>query len=404
MIKSDDVVVPNIKLVVGDGKPLTNAAIPVRWCLSKATLEKIASEDGESSAQIIIVAMDDRGYQHRTIAPLSQGMTYINLNRAGINKIHALILYNPKYDYSVKAIKDMYLSKETRNHFEACLIVHDDVISPYSSTVCSYINTNHFVSIDVPIELFGKEPPEWLKGLVNTWQDSSMDDQCSWRRRVMFFAFVKSWVMLTVAVLSYILHTFLVVFMVFIGIRPHKMDYSFLKRPLLSLGNINEFFSDIPSFNHIVYDKKHQFKLWRMLLVPAYVSVLVFIGDMLLNIPWSLDNVVMLLYMMGASLATPFVLILGVMYVVNNFKSVRSFGSWLNNKLIAPIIKWDNERKLKATIKYNALMKERYLESVSYLSCINNSEASVCLVPKQNMTMKLRYDAIKNKVCKPMMR
>jgi hypothetical protein len=182
-----------IELIVGDGKPLQNASLPIRWCIDAQTLNRI-KEQGGADAQILLVSIDEKGGEERVMVPLSQGMTFFNIRRPGESTINAFVVW-ARGDTHLNKLKNYFLMYSSGS-FDYRLVLSGKIYIDKDSPVFQIFDDSSKVNVVIPIDLFGKEPAAWFKSLVNVWstrQPTLMDDECSWRRRVIMFFLFKIW-------------------------------------------------------------------------------------------------------------------------------------------------------------------------------------------------------------------
>lgn len=230
---------PFFQLVIGDGNSIEvdNATVPVRWCLNESMarliLECYAAEYNIEDLYIALSVCHPRTnsydtdveYQDlsRTVAPLKDGMAYVTINRPGKFVVYASILL-PRNDKALKSglkrlhrrtkrgymdesISNFSLSpeKDTLEGFAErcrynCQIVANFVgINDYinrgicQDSVYSTANVQFAIDGTCPPELFSSITPNWFTDWVNYGYETSVVDQCSFRRRLIVWALIKSW-------------------------------------------------------------------------------------------------------------------------------------------------------------------------------------------------------------------
>lgn len=235
---------PFFQLVVGDGNSVEveNAIVPVRWCLNEVMLREIISSLGRIRPNVKIEEFyigltvshpttslydDDVVYKElsRAIVPLKDGMTYVTINRPGKFIIYASILLPRKIKQVNREIKKALtrsssgrLEHEIGGHYykqdeEVTLGNFVDHCWSDCEIVTGFIGVNNHLryhlnlnptdpnctiqfAIDgtCPPELFSSITPGWFTNWVNYGCESKVVDQCSFRRRLIVWALVKSWV------------------------------------------------------------------------------------------------------------------------------------------------------------------------------------------------------------------
>jgi len=171
---------------------VSTGSVAVSWCLDHEVLKELANQ-GLHDPQIVIVVAPTEKYhiskESRRVVPLKDLMTYIECRSAGPNKIYALISFREPKD-----AREHYLSKEDgayRNNvldydgesYSSRLIGQED---PDDIEAGNYKYLSEPLAINVPKGVFAPEPPKWEKAWVNLFFRSKTVDQCDYRRRRLF--------------------------------------------------------------------------------------------------------------------------------------------------------------------------------------------------------------------------
>lgn len=160
---------------------VTGGSIPVTWCADQELLKKLADNDVRDPYVVIVVAPDGPGYHSskevRKVVPLKDLMTYVDFRVAGKNKIFGFVSFKGAH------AKTTYLSRRD-GVFDTDILNHNgsDFVD-FSSNTYKEFGTTEPILIDVPADLFAEEPAHWEKAWVNHWFSSKSPDQCSFRRR-----------------------------------------------------------------------------------------------------------------------------------------------------------------------------------------------------------------------------
>jgi len=122
---------------------------------------------------------------------------------------------------------------------------------------------NNVIKVNVPKEVFGKEPRQWLKNIVTLWGDTRLNDDCHWHRKIAFFFIIKIWLVIFVLVFGLIVNSLAVFFAVIIGYNPKHLNYTCFKHPLTSFGERVK-----ANRRSIIFDKNGDMPLYRLIFLP----------------------------------------------------------------------------------------------------------------------------------------
>src|SRR4051812_9369593 len=90
------------------------ACVPVRWCVSKDVLETLEKDNVKEPLLFISITHNKREVD-RVLVPLEQMMEYIQLRHAGINTLHAFIVWSD-YESSDRMV-NRFLSRRAEETF-----------------------------------------------------------------------------------------------------------------------------------------------------------------------------------------------------------------------------------------------------------------------------------------------
>ncbi len=233
------------------------------------------------------------------------------------------------------------------------------------------------IDVDVPAELFAKQPPTWEQAWVNWMASEAPEDQCNYRRRRLWaysgqipvFLLIYLW-----RVLAALFYLMLAVPGVNFGpllhpLRDSSSDiYANLREPFYAK-TIGEYVPILPLFA----------------LTP--MSVAVFGGLTWMLFEWGDEGEMPLLDWLLWSVPIVFGIILGLLMllgvIVLCVMSVGGFKEWVRNRH-ARADWWSDE------------------ETVEYLACRrDNPFLTVGDLPRRKRTFRLRFLDLKAKVCRP---
>ena len=201
-----------LQLQIADAN-VSSGSVAVSWCLDHEVLKELASQ-GLHDPQVVVVVAPTKNYhlskESRKVVPLKDLMTYIECRAAGNNKIYGLVSFR-----KAKEAREHYLAKEDgvyRNNvldydgetYSSLLLGQEDREDRDNGT---YKFLSQPLEIEVPKGVFAPEPPKWEKPWVNHYFRQKVVDQCHYRRRrlfaylvqpfiVLFFSLVKSLILL----------------------------------------------------------------------------------------------------------------------------------------------------------------------------------------------------------------
>lgn len=189
-----------LQLQIADAN-MSSGSVAVSWCLDHELLKKLADDKLIDPQVVIVVAPVDHYHlskESRKVVPLKDLMTYIECRVAGKNKIYGVISMRKPKD-----AREHYLAKED-GEFRNNVLDYDG--EGYSSRLIGSEDEEHresgnyqFLSvpleIDVPKAAFAPEPPKWEKPWVNHFFRQKVVDQCNYRRRRLFAYGVQPFIM-----------------------------------------------------------------------------------------------------------------------------------------------------------------------------------------------------------------
>lgn len=365
--------------------------LPIAWCVAPQTLETIAKQRILNPQLLIIVAEMVQNWRYnneeqtvysfkevyRQLVPLKQGLEYVNIKRAGKFRIFATIVGGQN-----KTIQD--LEEQFFGYCRDINIVtrNGEFIPPKPSL--------RRASLDVEVgkEFFAHEPAEWEKNWVNKWYSEPAKDQCQFRRRRFVAYSIQPMVML-VAYLAIALVQLLVgVFLLAGGLR--KINWKAAYQPWL-VGSKAVF--DKVEFDDSIFFVSPNQKTTRWYLFAAcpYWSMAILVFAVVINLHhlswlwvfWFFVKAYLCIYVIGTL----------ALYCLG--KIIESKAALSEEELHA-------KHKAKLEARAAALLLKNQ-EEIAYLQCGNMPAVpSVSALP--HPPFRLRYLALKAKVCRPFAR
>ena len=369
---------------------ITNGALQLSWCIDQEVLKEFA-DDKVKDPQVVICVAPEENYhiskEYRKIVPLKDLMTFVELHCAGKVKIYGWVSMREE-----KELRNQWLSK---------------ICGCYDSWILDYNGTHYFdtlkggasqnsfpISIDVPKEVFAPEPFD--RGYVNHFFSDKLVDQCHFRRRRMFAYTVQPLMLLALTMFRVFL------FAVAASILCSDIPYHHLWHPIkYSMSQTwDDFFDDCKSwafrFNpSIIAPKPKHFIQWcwrapaaPIVWLPPVIATLC--HNWLLMFMWPISMVFSALFLL-------FIIYLASGQAKEHLSSVRL--SWI----LIPFI-----RLLKPiTFLLNRQSNLWYLDrnEMDLLVCEQQKKPTTyASIPMQRKSIKLRYQHLKSKVCKPFSR
>lgn len=356
---------------------VTSGTLNVSWCLTQDTLDVLQQYNITNPIVVFCIISKDTNQSHkeyRKIVPLKDMIAYLDLRTSGENLIYAFICDDRE------STKPRFLNKNFENQYMFQVIHKEKYIyktalitnipSDYNEDVYNEDLNKLFaetISINVPKECFAKEPAEWEKNWVNHFFRNKSVDQCSFRRRRLFAYTVQLFLLVPVFLL---VRMFLLVLSLLFGLRD-GMTLKYLLHPFTY--TLECIWSDTWHNGTYFIRRTENNNLMNYIILP-------FIPIMF--IPY--------VFLCITGLIVPvFVMLLGVI--------IGIFLLWF---LFSGVIK-DIFNHLKYKL-LNSSKIELNNEDMQFILCDGtNTTKTLSDLPKSRRTIKLRFENLKSKVCRP---
>jgi len=183
----------DFELIIGDaGGQIDNGDVPIRWCMKPDFVIQLEARGVEDPHVLIASFYPDNNTENysnemdRKLVPLSELMTYLRFTKAGKNRVVGILLDGSE---GRKYLWDRYMSKH-RGDLVNIVSSWDGEI--HKDIQYSVVVTSDFV--DIPSNVFGREPSPWIKWYVNLWHNAhnKITDECDFRKRFLI-AFIFKW-------------------------------------------------------------------------------------------------------------------------------------------------------------------------------------------------------------------
>lgn len=380
---------------------VSGGSAQVSWCVDAEVLKELSDYKVKDPQLVIVVAPDADHYdirkEVRKVVPLKDLMTYMEFRTAGKNNIWGFITYKTK-----KEARNYYLAKDDGKFATHVLDYHGE---NYSSTLLSfeteeallskqYKSKSPPISVDVPKEIFAKEPPAWEKTWVNYFFRNKVVDQCEFRRRRLFALLVQPFL-----IGGKMLATFVVLLAgLLTGARRWSIKY--LLHPLTyNPFDAGEIWNDGTIFiRHLKEDDDIELRayylltpwymirsFWSLPFMPVFV-----IGVGLLAYFHQFTQLISIGIVVGGLMALALAIITFMCYGAEWFSwapKVPKFFVWLLDKIIG---------EPKTDLWY---LKPEEQELI--VCSEKRSHLTYKQIPARRKTVRLRFQNLKSKVCRP---
>lgn len=167
---------------------ITTGSVQVSWCVSPDAAEVIAKSYGKNPYVILVMAPVGDAYnlykEVRVVAPLRDLIAYLPFKYSGKHKIYAFI------EHTGALVNMKFLSK-VGYRYEFSVLKYD------GSELSHNEQFSTSLEVDIPNTAFAKEPSDLEKAWVNMlFQHDRVADQCHFRRRRIFAYTIQPIIML----------------------------------------------------------------------------------------------------------------------------------------------------------------------------------------------------------------
>lgn len=357
----------NFDLHIAD-TDISAGTIPVSWCVKPEHFPELIKQFGNNPKVVLVIA-PIKNYniskEIRKMVPLRELMTYLEFKTPGQHRIWAFLVNQ----------NNMYLDKRSRGYIYSVLNDDGNDWSAEFNIIGTDENGNNkyqpkaaaTLDVNIPFKAFAPEPPEWEKKWVNHFFDYKATDQCDFRRRRLF---------------AYSIQPFLIL----LQILAFKLPVTLLA---LLIGARN--FSFIPLLHPLTYDCGDQFDILyggsifinKNLRCPdegAGVKQLVsFCLKKLYLVPF-MPLVLVLMVLLCLNLKILLMMSVILMTIILAISTIICYCLYIDHKEETPID----------------------LKELEYLSCTPDKiPYSINNMPKKKKTVKLYYQNLKGKICRP---
>jgi len=370
---------------------VTTGSVPITWCLDNEDIKNIMESFDNDPIVLIVVAPQQRysaRKEIRYIVPLKDLMTYISFKRPGPNKIFAAVL-----DMDIKTARDVFLRKYDREYLSHAL--------NYEGTKIQHSKFNETsLDVNVPEEAFAPEPPQWEKDWVLWLVSDKGLDQCDFRKRKIFAYTLQP----IIFALNYLFRALLI--FISASLLLESCSLKLLTKPLQNnlCDSFDLFYERCLAFGET---RESGWKLtnqhsctFKNYTLTCWYSFTKFGGLLFLPVLWLC--VFALYHFFGAHV----IISLGIFCAINIFLLilVGALGT-LVGKIAWTFIKRDVKEKTKNTDNVSKNKTFFNKKEIEYIACnpvnMQPSYVKVEALPIQKRSIKLRYQQLKSKICRP---
>ena len=382
-----------------DNPEAADATLGIRWCFDRKLYLELQKQKALNPYLLITVSREFPYRQEvcgaRRLIPLKEAMAFLAFYHPGLHRIWATIVWESNGD--VKRLKRLFLAKNGIDYCQMLLGSSGKLYAgPFFSDCNAVVRTlgKGILDVDIDERFFAKEPPQWLWRWANFWFETKPRDECQFRKRCILAFTLQPPIILVGVIFKMLLGLFLAVFLkVFIGIR--GINFSPVIHPC------NSFFDDIwpPDQKSSVFlsNKKGDARPWflfpLMPIVPAAV-----LGILALFNSW---------------MRLPFWRLVAIDAAVIGAISFLFFVCWLVKlslqKMWPGLNAWLDEECQKAEKEKSQRLAENitkvYERNLQPLVCRGQPlKPDIKALPPNRVSVRLRFDDLKRKVCRPFRR
>lgn len=375
---------------IGVDSEIQGTSVPVRWCLSRDELNKLA-EIGKK-AYILLLVVSDTGQDSETryLIPVGQMMEYINFYTPGEHKIFSTVVWQKQGEgYLLK----YFLRKKGSSYYNDLYDYYDKRLyeNDFNFNICDF--GVHKFEVNVPKEVFAKEPPAWEKKWTSWFFEGKSKDQCYYRRRRLFAYTIQPPLVLICFLQLEIITSVIISALLLFGTK----GIGFRKI-------IHPFSESLSS----IWDETKGSIFGRRLIPRLLPSI--FLGSSVIS--WATFKIIGYQLVIGTISLLEAVIIggvaVGAVVAVSGFIYLSYYGAVKAiDKIKNALVPGAEERKKQKRLLVEAIEKERSRKlrerieaEYALLACDGNLSANMRTLPPEKRTIHLRYKDLKSRICK----
>lgn len=372
-------------------------SVPVTWCLNKEEVKKL-TETGKEGYLLVLVVPEkhDDGDNHsadvkesRYLIPLKQKIDYLDFFSPGNYTIFATVVWEDLLNF--RGLQKRFLGKEHGRYFNCLYRYYGNQLKNDEFDICRF--GIHSFEVNVPREVFAKEPPEWEKKWVNLFWGEKSPNQCHYRKKRIFaYSFQLIFFIPILASIELATNLIISAFLLFgtKGIGFRKILHPF-----------SESFDSIwDEINGSIFGKRLIPRLLPSIFVGS--SVISWAACKILGVHLVIGTTSLLKAVIMGGVAT------GVMVVVPGIIYLSYYGVVkVIDKIRNALVPGAEERKRQKELLAETVEKERdrkFRERIeaeyAFLVCNGNLSANMRTLPFKKRIIYLRYKDLKSRWCK----
>lgn len=211
-------------------RAINQATLQLSWCLDKKVLDRLVQSDSVVDPKVLISVVplekiesltkrsiiNVEGFEKRYLFNLTDLMCFIPLEYSGKVAVFATIVWGRsaqarflRRDCEVYNTTIMVVEQDEEDRDDISLKIDASMFDNYGVHISdSPSDEPKFlysrININVPKEVFAKEPPEWVSQWVNHFFAEKQKDECNLRRRYIFAFAVQPIVFLFIFLSRYV--------------------------------------------------------------------------------------------------------------------------------------------------------------------------------------------------------
>lgn len=359
---------------------VSGGSIAVSWCIDKELVQHLQKQKCLDPQLVLCIAPEDyHGVwdETRKVVPLKDMLAYLEFRKPGPHKIFAYISFGQR-----RQVKNAALEKSHRKYENWILDSEGENYAPSITGREDYnLCVAQPVSVTIPEECFAKRPHSLEFEYVNSWFATSPEDQCEFRRRRLF-AYSAGAVLMLLNMLWRVCSLLLASLYL-----ARNMTFKFILHPLkynLSDDNWEVFCGGsylirrIPEPHHGTVIQELKWIVKKLMFLPLAPGFVIPIALL-----WYYNKLLVAGEICG------FILILAVIVGSIGFFATKSYFTVFDYL-------WSLYTKYANTNWFNDQ------QEIDRMICTGEKKpTSLSQIPLRKLSIRLIYQGVKNKVCKP---
>jgi hypothetical protein len=395
--------------IPAENEKTTDAVVPLRWCICPDIFAKIRDNGWKNPHLLLVITRithNGSGYEEvvRKIIPLEWEMEYISFPGSGHFKIQAAILCYK----SGSTLRSWILGLDSNAILRGGGSIRNQIDE--DSDPARQIGYGE-INVQVAEEFFASKPPQWLWKWGNFFYETKPKDQCQFRRRLIM-AFTLQPLLVPIWIILKCSFRFLAASVLKFGVGFRGIFFTPVIHPFSE--DTNDVWSGLGQSVFLV-DKdgnKRKTPIWfYMPVVVIFMTGTFYLFYLfLLNAPFApFENLPPLALLVTALATTFFIATLANLYpYIRHIRRSRSDHMASQEEIDDKARKreWEDSRQRAEEKKKKKEAEMKKFEKVyAPLVCAGvPRKPELSALPPERRTIRLRFFALKQKVCKPFAR